>query len=473
MKVVVDDAGADVEGKVPGNCYFLEPSMWRRMLRTLEPLSAMELDLLFGAHQHDWIVRTCLSQIPNSADWERATACRSFGMMMYLLEYGVPCPDLPHLVQYATDEDMFKMLIFFSSPDMGFKDTMGAPLDVTIAPLLDMACMRGHARTVFYVKRRWPGQLHSMLKNGVRTLSTLVERGRMDVVRMVVPSLARFSSWSNIYHAVKRNDRRMVEFALRHLDEHSIDIRQMHPKIMNTAAKYNYKKMLFMLSRRTGVSIPASALSMAFSYGHSALCRKIQEKYPLHKLKANDILMACAHGHANVIRSLDAAVKLPDECVLRAVTSGNASLMGILLDKKPDFAITEQLFMKAVESSKVNDVNMCLLLFDRGLMRSLPVGAAERMTARRMRRCLRAFHQLGLEVYTDKVLIEAARICEVGIVRDVFEVGKLRPLATTLENAKRLVLICPEARSVQQEAFTYLDIRRSRDERRPERAQAT
>lgn len=183
-----------------------------------------------------------------------------------------------------------------------------------------------------------------------------------------------------------------------------------------------------------------------------------------YKPQKSDILDACLHGHAEVLDLLPRNIELPVECMERSVRSGNAKTVYFLRKRMPDFKFTKALLKESV-ASKSDDV--CLAVFDCGMFKSLPKGIEVDLVRHKMRKSMEVFDKIGLPVYTAEAFLEACRICNLDLIRDVYECGQPAIDESSWDAALGYIFVSSSERKERLAAHAYVEFQRSKTRKRP------
>lgn len=432
---------------------FFLSQIWRSVLKCFSDMESLQLDCIYGNHETNWIITERITSIPSCQTWLMAASSRSVGMMIYLLKWGIECPYIEDIIQYAADNNHLDTLVFFTSSDFEFRDSSGMRIRQNFCPELDRAARRNHMDVVSYVLWRFPHSTAKMLKKPLVLVLQLMKNNYLDMVKMLVPRVTLITSYAGLKAAATLGHKDMVKYALNHLDPLYVGS-EIPDDILVSAAKNGNLSILMVLKRKRGGFIPIEAFHQAFSWGHVAVCRYIQKRFPHYFPRDKDIVDACVHGHHEVMSLVPDNMHLPKVCMEHAARSHNYRLIKVLKKKMPDYKFKTKILRDAIRSG---NSDVCITVFDCGGYKELPKDCEVDMVCRRMRKALRMFHRLGFPVYNEKSLLEASRICDLKIITDIVEEGKIKPSENVLRQALSFIYVSPENVDVRGQTFAYLD----------------
>jgi len=433
--------------------------IWRRALACFSFTKALTLDVQFGALETDWLMEERMSGVPSSHSWLTAAYEHSIGLMIRLHNFGVPCPHLDDIVQYAINKNQLDTLVLCTSTAFVFRGLDGHPMrDSKFIPRLDKAVIKGHHHIVRYCVWRYHRHKERLLKRPLEVLSYLMEHNYLAMFKILVPKVTRLTNLTGLRAACQHGFTAMVAYAIDHLDPSFCTPENLPDELMVLAAKHGHLDLLRKLKRLKQHFIPRKAYQQAFSWGRMAVCDYILQRFPEYRPDKADLLDACSHGHVAAIESLPRELVLPDECMDRAVKSRNAKMIYVLRDRMPQYTFRLTLLHDAIHS-KSSD--MCLAVFDCGGYKRLPINHDIELTRNRMRKALHVFHQVGFKVYTERSFVEACRICSLEIIQDILTLplGE-RPFIqdTSWTTALCAIQVSPEIRRDKRiEAHDYVN----------------
>jgi hypothetical protein len=416
-------------------------------------MESVQLDCIYGNTQIDWLISKRITSIPSNQTWLLAAASRSIGMMIYLLDWGIACPNIDDVIQYATNKNHMDTLVFFTSPEFKFMDSDGIPLKTRFCPVIDKAVKKNHLELITYILWRFPNSRATMLKKPLPTLLYLMEHNLLSMFKKIVPAVTLVTTYSGLNVAATKGHKAIVKYAIDHLDPVYVST-TIPDDILVSAAKNGHLDILMILKRRKRGMIPVEAFQQAFSWGHVRVCKYIQKRFPHYLPTEKDLIDACIHGHHEVMSLVPEAMHIPSICIEKAAKSKNHRLIYVLKKKKPNYKFQPKILSDAIKSGS-SDV--CIAVFDCGHYNKLPTGCEVDMVSRRMGKALRIFHRLGFAVYTEDALLEAARICDLDLIKDILITGELEPSEKVVQEALSFIYVSSETTERRGEAFTFLD----------------
>jgi hypothetical protein len=450
--MIFDVCGPEHEAIVNQHPLFL-PQVWQTVLSCFVEMEAINLDCIYGCPQIGWLIEKRMSAIPSSQSWLLATYTRSLGMMIYLLRFGISCPDIEDIIQYAINKNYMETLVFFTHPEFKFYDNAGVPLKMNLSLQLDKAICKNYLNIVTYCLWRFPRQKEKMLKKALPTLSYIMSRNLLPMLKLIVPSITKIPNFSGIRAAACLGYKSLVEFALQHINTSYTQSDIPNDLLVSVAKKGHLNVLTLLMEYRKGF-IPLEAYQKAFAHGHVEMCRYIQKKFPTYQPSEKDIIEACTYGHHKVIELLPDTTFIPKICFDRAARCDNPMLLNVLHRKRPDYKFPSRLLTAALHS---NNSQVFLTVFLH--IKQIPPGMEIELVTRRMRRALLMLHRVGQTVYTPDGFLAAARNCDLEILQDILEVGKVQISNKIVEEALSLIYVSSETLTKRGEAYTYLDQR--------------
>ena len=445
------------------------PDMWRAVLNCFADMEAVNVDYKFGSTQIHWIIQDKISSIPTSHSWLLAAKNRSLGMLIYLMNYRIPCPFIEDIIQYAISKNHLETLVFFTRKEFTFYGIDGNPMkESTFCPVIDGAIRRNYVNVVQYTLWRYKDVKNKLIKKPVELLSHLLQHNLFHIFQALVPSLMKVVNFDGLNLACGKGYCSLVDYALKHLDTDYTGT-ELPDDLLVSAAKNGHLDVLKLLKRRKPENyIPLRAYQQAFSWGHVNVCTYIQKRFPSYMPSTKDLIDACVHGHHQVIELLPKTYSVLPECIEKAVHGNNPKLVYVLRDKLgPSFKFTRKLLKEAFQS-KNSDV--LIAVFDCGQYKKLPKDAETLLVRNRMRKALTLFHRVGFPVYSEAALLEAARICDLDILKDVLgqqgdqgqqhdSESQRKPLFSESvgQTALNYIYVSSESKEKRADAYTYVN----------------
>lgn len=442
----------DCEHKV----FMFHPSIWRTVLSCFSDMEAMDICYRFGRHELKWLVTEKCSHLSPSS-WTEAAAARSLGMIFYLLRYKVTCDNRDLLIENAAKWNFLPLLVVLTSTytlsdvdkqlqihfgaraenqvgddNIGFVDGVGRVTGRCGVPHIDSAVRKNHLRVVRYLMWRFPSKLDQLLRTPMATLTTLVRRNSLPMLKLFVPRVARIISYSGLDTAIHKGWTDMVKFVFRHRDETATG-NSVPDHMFETAAKSgNLETLQVLVKHSLDHTVPVAAYREAFSHGQIAMWRYIGKAHPEYELTSQDLEAACLAGHYKVLKSLTLCHLITTKTFEAAASCGDHRVLKQLRRLRPDIKITKNMMTKAIASGSDK---VTAQVFALGKFSRINSHWVAKMVSNNMRDSLQFFHSLQFPVYTEATLLHAARSCNLAIMQDVFNLGKLQPSADTITQA--------------------------------------
>jgi hypothetical protein len=432
------------------------PDVWKTVLTCFVEMEAVQLDCVYGNTQIGWLIAERITYIPSKDSWLLATSSRSMGMLIYLLRYGIPCPDIEDIIQYAINKNYIEILLFFTYPDFKFYDGNGLEIKMQFSLQLDGAIKRNYLNIVKYCLWRFPKNKEKMLRKHVPTLTYIMSRNLLPMLKIIVPSLTLIPNYIGIKAAACAGFKSMVQYSLKHMDPAYLQ-KEIPDEILIATAKNGRLNILPILAETRKGFIPLEAYQKAFARGHVEVCNYIKKLFPDYAPAEKDLLEACTYGHHEVIMSLPETTYIPSLCFERAARGTNPVLIEVLHEKKPNYKFKPRILTAAIQSG---NSQVFLTVFYCGKFKnlpSLPPDTEIELINRRMRTALSILHTMKYPVYTEEGLLAAARVCDLDIIKDILEVGNVKPSEKTVQNALSFIYVSSESLKKRGEAYTYLD----------------
>ena len=263
------------------NCPLLYQEIWRTVLQCFSDMQSVHIDCIYGSTQVHWLIEKRITSIPSKHTWLLATASRSIGMMIYLIRWSIPCPDLDDIIQYATDRNHLDTLVFCTSPDVHILDGEGIPWKTRGCPYIDKAMRKNYLTVIDYLLWRFPTSYSNMVEKPLFTIPYVMENNYLDMMIKVVPAVLRITSYRGLKSTAAKGFKRMVKYILDHMDTTCILDDSLPEDIMTAAAENGHLHILMILKRKKNGFIPLEAFQAAFANGHDDVCSYISKRFPL------------------------------------------------------------------------------------------------------------------------------------------------------------------------------------------------
>lgn len=438
------------------------PALWRSVLMCFTEMEAIQLDNVYGGTQTRWLIQERIVGYPGSKSWVLAVTARSMGMLIYLQQFGIPCVDLEDLIQYSVDQNLLEILVFFTCGLFAFVDESGVPMAVRACPSIDRAVRRNYVDTVRYCIWKYQHNRNSLLRKAPLTVVKVMNQKALSMLQMIVPHLTKVINWTGVKLAVIQGYFKVVKYALDHLDPLYISDPAPPSYLLVDAAKNGHLKLLKFLASKTPEAIPVDAYRAAFAKGQVAICTYIREQYPQYLPSEKELLIAGGEGHFDVFDSLPDTLHIPDECFERVARSRNYRLLTLLHHRRPSYKFSLRLLSHGLQSGSSE---MAITIYMGGDLKRLPAGADVMMVTKRMGLALAFFHnfhkdkpeKLAHNVYNPLTFIEAARVCDLEILKGLLESESVIMTEALFQKALNAIYVSSEVKEVRLEAYTYVD----------------
>jgi len=452
---MIHEKGLPIHDEIMAEHPFFLPDVWQTVLKCFAEMEAIHLDCIYGSPQIGWLISERTAAIPSKYTWLTATVSRSLGMLIYLLKYGIPCPDLEDIIQYAINKNYMEILVFFTYPEFKFYDGTGLEMKMNLSLKLDQAIQRNYLNIVKYCLWRFPKNRERMIRKPVPTLTGVMTRNLLPMLKIIVPQLMCIPNYAGIKAAAKAGFKSLIQYALLHMDPLYLQ-KDIPDDILIEVAKHGRLNILPLLVENRKGFIPLEAYQKAFARGHVDVCRYIHELFPQYLPSEKDIVEACTFGHHEVIMSLPEVIHIPNICFHKAAQGNNPILIEILQEKKPQYKFQTRLLTSAIHSGN-SQVFLTVFYCGKFKNKPLPPKIEIELVNRHMRQALSILHTMKYQVYTEEGLLAAARVCDLEIIKDILEIGKVEPSEKAIQNALSFIYVSSETLKKRGEAFTYLD----------------
>lgn len=388
---------------------------WRVILSCFSNMESLQLDTMFGSTQIKWLVRDRITEIPSSHSWVTAVTARSMGMLIYLVKYKISCPDLNTLIQYASDRNHIDTLILLLHPKHDFYDDNGNIILNRKCPSIDIACVKGYYEVVNIIMSLYfPKEKEHILDDPVKTISNIMKNGDLRSLQTIVPNMMLITSPQALARAVTYNNLEVFTYALQHIDVRFIP--SIPINVLNAAAKKGYAKFVQLCIDYSDGFIPLEVFNTAFEEGQKKVVQLLLSIDNTFIPSEQVLLNTCKNGHNHMITILPADIPIPMECMNLATMSRNKSLIYTLSKRLSDCKYTASMFENAVRSGS-SDVIVTLYVC--GKYDHISCKLIVLMVTKNCVDALQFFNGIGLDVYNKNTLLEASRVCCVGILKNI------------------------------------------------------
>lgn len=421
----------------------LLPDIWKVVLQCFSTLDAIQLDCEYGATLTQYLVRERVSGIPNANTWLQAVYNNCTGLMVYLLQYKIPCTNLEDIIQYAVDKNRLETLVFFVGTGHVFYDFNGYEIShksiCDMCPKLDRAIKKNYLSIVKYTLSRFGVSSDKVLKNPMLILRYIMARNMMRMLRLIVPCLLKITDLSGLYEACSKGHKRIVIYSLLHLDPGLPDLPD---DLLKEAAKNGHLDIVVLLQKFNNCRIiPLCIYQSAFEHGQTEIVTYIQQESPSYLPVEKNIIIACENGFLSVLKLLPLYVKIPHECWSKAAKAKNHDLIYYLHERHPDVPFTKRMLFDAIKSCSNTAT---LAIYDCGKFKELPKDIVIALINKKMYPALKAFQSFGVDIYNEQMFTEAARVCSLQILQHMSDTHDMNFSDKIYEDALRKVYVSSE-----------------------------
>jgi hypothetical protein len=437
-----------VHGKHP---LFID-SIWRVVLMCFSDMEAIHLDTVYGCHQIGWIMRERITEIPSKHSWVSAVTMKSIGMLIYLMKYKVPCPEIEDLIQFSVDRNHLQTIYFFLDPMNVFYDGHGDSIKEKGCPCLDKACTKGYVDMVkiitgIYLK----SHRNKLLKHPIPTITAVMSKGFLEILKLLVPHITDITMTQGLKSAALYNHEEVFEYALKHLNPGFIPC--IPDSVLITASGKGRLNILKMCLDHSNSFIPLEAFNAAFVCGQIEVVQFILSTHPTYMPSEEVLIETCKNGCNHIISSLPGNIPIPSECLSVSAKSKNSTLIYTLKKRLPTIVFKKSMLYDAIKSG-VSEV--VIAVFECGNFKSINSSMKILLVTKNCVKALEFFHGIEISVYTDETLLESARLCNVSIIEDIFKSG-LVPSEETIDESLRRLYVSDASNDDRGRAFSLIN----------------
>ena len=368
----------------------------------METHSAMTLDYEFTGGVNLRRIMRKSHIIPDPCMWMDSVNTGHFATMVYLHNTRIACNDYKRVIQTAVDKGLVQFVHFMTDPSNSFYsviDYNGGLQKIRRIPVPILDNTRS-AETVEYCISRFSGvERNELLDNPRKVVSDLIGENRLDILKMIVPSIVRaIKSFRNLDLVARRGWVDMLDFCL----NHSAFQGTVPDKIAVSAAKGGHLNCYKLIHQVLKIH-PVEAKEYAFSYGHiSILLYMCGDSVYTPTRKA--IEWAFQYGHLESIKYLDSVrIRFDPQFTMSACKSGNPELIEYIKTRyKAEF--NDSHIMPAIMSGSERSV---LLVMHYSGCISLTVDHKVAMVEAGMNEIIIGLQAQGFDMYIDETFKSA------------------------------------------------------------------
>ncbi len=394
---------------------------------------AIACDRSYGFHHKEWFLTERLSSSSFCPDmWIDCLKYQMWNHAYLLLEAKVSCPNLDDLIQHSADHELLCMLILLTDSKAVFYNSERKVIRTTYIPTLDTAIENQDLRIVYYVLWRY-GNHKRLFKHPVQALQTIVAKRNVALLRLLVPHVLKITTIAPVLTAIEERSFDMARELLRLLDGSLFAT--IPEKVSISAAKAGDLNFFSSVLQRCG-SVSETCFQTAFAHGHMSIVSFLAERHVDWRPNEESILKACEDGCLEVLRWMDDSTPIPPTSVEHAIRSKNARVLLEIHRRVPDFKFTPKFMDMAIRSGSEE---MVMVVFTIGKFKDLNKNAMMELIQKRMVHALQCLAECGVIRYTEETLCEAAKTCDLQMVKDMMAV--VRPTRETLTRAYKYAFV--------------------------------
>jgi hypothetical protein len=486
----------EIDGNTNFDKVLFTSPIWKSMLNCFDILKAIDIEVRFGSQVISWYMQQ-QSFIPCAETWESAINIRcsyeyihsdkfssqnsgtSCGMLLYLIKFEVVCPKLNELVQFCVDNNRITELLILLHPEHKFRNRNGEFYKIRKHPHLDLACRRGFITIVQIIMHLFPQTPELCLLHFIdKTLEETIQVGRYDILELIVPNLTRIRKPDALIAAVKNietrerfknvyDDQKCESAAANNMDNNSIALSELFEFCLDNAISHSLliEEVLLSIVRLSNHQIAFKLLHLclsksaimtqkiwdtAFTYNNLLII----EAFPEFKITDKLLIDVCRAGHCDLIAKLDDSVKLPKECILSSIRSGNASLIHLISKKVDNVIFTKSMLLESISRTNhfidpnetdLVKIDPTVATFYCGNFTSIDTTIICELIKHDRQTTLKYFKEMddiggfGWDIFNDTSFLQASETCNTAIMEMMLSDTNIIWKESTLREALRLV----------------------------------
>lgn len=407
--------------------------LWRMVLMCFDVEEAIACDRSYGFHHKEWFLTERLSSSSFCPDmWMDCLKYQMWNHAYLLLEAKVSCPDLDYMIQKSTDHEMLCMLILLTDSQAVFYNSDRKVIRTTYVPTLDAAIENHDLRVVRYVLWRY-GPHKRLFKHPVQALQTIVTKRNVALLHLLVPHVLKVTTIAPVLTAIEERSFDMARELLRLLDANLFVT--IPEKVSISAAKAGDLPFFSDVFQQCG-DVSETCFQTAFSNGHIGIVSFLADRHVDWRPDEESILKACEDGCLEVLQWMDDSTTIPPTSMENAIRSKNARVLLEIYNRVPDFKFTGRHMEMAIRGGSEE---MVMVLFTIGKFKEFTKNATMELIQKRMVHALQCLAECGVIRYTEETLCEAAKVCDLQMVKDMMAV--VRPTRETLNRAFKYAFV--------------------------------
>ncbi len=450
----------------PDNVLFTSP-IWKSMLNCFDVMKAIDIEVRYGSRVISWYMQQ-QSFIPCAETWESALNIRynyeylhnekqslhsipsnvSCGMLMYLIKFEVVCPKLNELVQFCVDNNRITELLILLHPDHKFRNRNGEFYKIRKHPHLDFACRRGFMKIVQIIMYLFPQTIDLCLLHFPD--KTLEETMQVypNVFQLIVPKLSKIHK-SDILIAAMKHGYEIFVFCMNHIISTNLLNEEVLIAIVSLNNHESALKLLILCLSKSAV-MTQKIWDIAFIHNNSHIIKNFTQFHITDKL----LIDVCRAGHFDIVSQLDENIKLPKDCILASIRSGNANLIHLVSKR-----VENPIFTKSMLLESISRINHFIDPFETDFVKIDPTVATfycgdfscidttiicelikhNRQTTLKYFKEMDDVGKFGWDIFNDTSFLQAAETCNIAIMEMMLLDTTIIWKESVLRNALRLV----------------------------------
>jgi hypothetical protein len=463
----------------PDKVLFTSP-VWKFMLNCFDVMKAIDIEIRYGSQVICWYMQQ-QSFIPCAETWESALNIRfnyeylqhnpnvlqqsSCGMLMYLITFEVLCPKLNELVQFCVDNNRITELLILLNPKHKFRNRKGDFYKIRKHPHLDLACRRGFTTIVKIIMHLFPQTPDLCLLHFIdKTLEETIIANHLDILQLIIPKICVIQKSDALISAAKcaleetsledetPSKGEIFEFCIEHINSDNPISLITEEVLLAIVSIPNHKKSLKWLK----ICLSKSAVmtqkvwDVAFMHNNS----EIIMEFPQFNITDKLLVDVCRAGHCDIISKLDPNVKVPKECILASIRSGNANLIHVISKRVENPIFTKSMLLESISRTNhfidpyetdLVKIDPTVATFYCGDFSSIDTTIVCELIKYNRQTTLKYFKEMddigefGWDIFNDASFLQAAETCNTTIMEMMLSDTNIIWKESVLRDALRLV----------------------------------
>lgn len=408
------------------------PDVWIIFLRCFCHTEAVDVAVIFGWNGIYQLMRDNLTEVPSRNTWLLATKYHAIGTMIYLMKYKIECPKT-EIMQYAVDNNYIDVVFLLQNYPL--YDCRGNIITETVCPNIDTACVYNSTIMVRYLVTLFSPRFNDkLLNNPIRTVTKVMEKGHIDILRLIVPQVTVTAVSQAFKLAGVNGHVEVFEHALNHIDKNTVA--SIPESVIVDIASAGQLEIL-QLFQKAGIPFTSpTVFSAAFIAGHVDIVKFIHSHYPHLFPSEEAVLATCKNGKYKTIRTLPRSYTFTDKCVLESIRSKEVKLINLLGTRLPSSAFKKEHLL--LESILHGGCLVTIAVFMFGEFTALTPKMKLLLVSRNRVNAMKFFHLTGITVYESGTFLEACRSCNIDILNQFVETKIVIDISCKAEAVRKL-----------------------------------